>query len=110
MGQFKMKLNTFKHFPKDLDFDLDLALVIDPLHPFMHTNLSLEKKALPTTFLPSVKTLTKNISIYFLSTGSFFRKKVFWDSVVTYSYRSVGIHDFTCYGCVCKEKQDSRRG
>jgi uncharacterized membrane protein len=26
MGQFKMKLNTFKHFPKD--FDLDLALVI----------------------------------------------------------------------------------
>ena len=26
MGQFKMKLNTLKHFPKD--FDLDLVLVI----------------------------------------------------------------------------------
>ena len=27
---------------------------------FLSTNFSLKKKALPTTFLPSVKTLTKN--------------------------------------------------
>jgi hypothetical protein len=35
-------------------------------------NLSLKKKALPTTFLPSVKTLTKNISIVFLLAQVFF--------------------------------------
>jgi hypothetical protein len=31
----------------------------------------LERKALPTTFLPSVKTLTKNISIVFLLAQTF---------------------------------------
>jgi len=34
-------------------------------------NLFLERKALPTTFLPSVKTLTKNISIVFLLAQTF---------------------------------------
>ena len=33
-----------------------------------------------------------------------------WDSIIAYSYRSVGIYDCTCFRCVCKEKQDSRRG
>ncbi|MEA2032288.1 MAG: hypothetical protein U9N41_01740 [Euryarchaeota archaeon] len=58
-------------------------------------NPFLERKALPTTFLPSVKTLTKNILFvfllaqtfslkeklyqknYFLSTGSFSKRKCF---------------------------------
>ena len=46
----------------------------------MKTNLSLKKKALPTTFLPSVKTLTKNILLFFLLAQVFFfvkKEKVF---------------------------------
>ncbi len=35
-------------------------------------NLFLERKALPTTFLPSVKTLTKNILLVFLLAQVFF--------------------------------------
>ena len=38
-------------------------------------NVSLEKKALPTTFLPAVKTLTKNISFVFLLVQVFFLQK-----------------------------------
>ena len=38
-------------------------------------NLFLEIKALPTTFLPSVKTLTKNILFFSFSTGFLFCKK-----------------------------------
>jgi len=37
--------------------------------------LFVEKKALPTTFLPAVKTLTKNISFVFLLVQVFFLQK-----------------------------------
>jgi len=38
-------------------------------------NFFLERKALPTTFLPQVKTLTKNILFFSFSTGFLFYKK-----------------------------------
>jgi len=38
----------------------------------VNINLFLQRKALPTTFLPSVKTLTKNSSIVFLLAQVFF--------------------------------------
>ena len=38
-------------------------------------NFFLERKALPTTFLPSVKTLTKNILVFSFSTGFLFVKE-----------------------------------
>jgi len=38
-------------------------------------NLSFKKKPLPTTFLPSVKTLTKNIIFFLLAQVFFFPKK-----------------------------------
>jgi len=48
-------------------------------------NLSLRKKALPTTFLPSVKTLTKNILLFFLLAQVFFfvkKEKVFLQALI----------------------------
>jgi hypothetical protein len=36
-----------------------------------------------------------------------YKEKVFWNTINAYSSRSVGIHDFTCYRRVGKEKQDS---
>jgi len=40
-----------------------------------HKRLFFERKALPTTFLPSVKTLTKNVIFVFLSAQTFLKKK-----------------------------------
>jgi len=40
------------------------------------TNHFLERKALPTTFLPSVKTLTKNVIFVFLAQVLFLKESI----------------------------------
>jgi hypothetical protein len=57
----------------------------NPERVYFTRNLFLERKALPTTFLPSVKTLTKNIPFVFLLAQVFFfvkRKSVASSSCV----------------------------
>jgi hypothetical protein len=49
-------------------------LLTTRLHRFPQ-DYSLRKKALPTTFLPSVKTLTENILFFLLAQVFFFKKK-----------------------------------